>query len=148
MSDGRLIASRADFSLLEALAGFYHCRLVPMVEFQPSVGRALGAGRSETLLRELIMATDAEKTNGLNFRLSSARRLDAATVRWLRRLRSALQARGRELWITLDSASDLDLTGAADGILSPAGGHRGMRLYRSRPPGAAARPGRAPKELL
>jgi hypothetical protein len=119
---------------IKALAGFYRCRLVPMVDFSRPGTALLGdAHRALKLRKGLAEAAAALEVSGLNLNLHGWRADQAEAVRFLADLRAELHARRRGLWVTLDQAQAEvpALSRAVDGVLRPAAGAApGLDLLR------------------
>jgi hypothetical protein len=131
-------------TLTRSLAGFYSCRLVPMVVLPSSAGALLtDPAAAERLLAGLDGAERGLDAAGLNVRLRLGLLARPETLQFLGKLRSALRARHRELWITLDGggATPPGLYRVADGVLRPSRSRRAeFELLEAAPRRA---PGRA-----
>ena len=116
---GKLSAVANRDELVDSLAGFYHCRLAPLVDFDPAAVSLLGGASGESLVRSLSQAGQDWHGAGLNLRLRSVDSLSDGVTAALGRLRRVLNSQGRSLWVTLDAPhSGAALFGAVDGVLT------------------------------
>jgi hypothetical protein len=105
---------------IKSLAGFYRCRLVPMVDFIPSETALLGDANSALKLsKELAAEAAALEVAGLNLNLHGWQADQSQAAHFLSDLRDELHARRLGLWITLDQtqAEPPELSQAVDGVL-------------------------------
>ena len=121
-ASGKLTAAARD-DLVDSLAGFYHCRFVPMVDLSPAAVRLLASASGESLVRSLGQAGRDWHGAGLNLRLRSWDGWQPGAAEALGRLRRVLNSQGRRLWVTLDVPhSGAALFGAVDGVLTTSAG--------------------------
>jgi hypothetical protein len=142
--DGGVTVAESQGVLGRSLAGFYALRLVPMAEFSGSGASVLGeparAERARAGLLEAVRGLDAA---GLNLRLRGDDARQPAAIAFLTKLRAALRASGRSLWVTVDGAGTLApaLSGAVDGLLRPSVRRRAdLEVLEGVPPPAAGAP--------
>lgn len=146
-ASGKLTAAARD-DLVDSLAGFYHCRFMPMVDLSPAAVRLLASASSESLVRRLGEADLQWHGAGLNLRLRSADDLPDGVVAALGGLRRRLNGQGRRLWVTLDAPrpGDAAIFDVVDGVLTASAGPLpGLDILRPLDgPVADGREGRAP----
>jgi hypothetical protein len=94
-------APHAEF--VRSLAGYYNCRLVPMIELTPASLPALERpGVSRELASFFAASSRGFKGKGLNLRLPISGEPSRSQLEFIRLLREALRASDQDLWITVD----------------------------------------------
>lgn len=113
-SDGTVVRREEQRDLIGSLAGFYHCRLLPIADLS---GAHIGDGdRTYWGLTEAVLEPDVA---GLNLRLKAEDLRNPKTLAFLKRLRDDFHMFHREVWITLDAPPNPVPGRLVDGILMP-----------------------------
>lgn len=119
--DGHVLTTGGQLELVRALSGFNRCQLAPSVDFAGGrLDLPRGRGALEKLIAALTAAAADVSADGVNLRIPAG--ADPRTAaRFAARLRDALHAQRRRLWVTLPGAGPPDgaWTMAVDGVLKP-----------------------------
>ncbi|MBI3547505.1 MAG: hypothetical protein HY078_00490 [Elusimicrobia bacterium] len=118
--DGGLAQALGEREFLASLAGFFRCRLIPLVSLPDAGTFTLGDPRTtDRLVARLGQAAEGQDIAGLNLQLRTVDMNRPQTIRFLKQAHAELRRRKRELWITSAGplAPSSAMAGAVDGVL-------------------------------
>ena len=132
----RELWSEPERDLLRALAGYYRCRFVPMLDLSAPGALPRDPGAAERLAARVIAALSRESADGLNLRLELDRADPQRAAFVVAKLRQRLKPHRWGLWVTLTGSGresplwSAEIDGLLRAVDSPVPGAERLELSR------------------